>query len=55
MGSSKSKREENLCSYISYSLTNINTTIQNFWKLESYGTLPNMLPELLLTNEKRLF
>ena len=26
---------------------------QNFWKLESYGTLPKMSPELLPPNEKR--
>ena len=26
---------------------------QNFWKLESYGTLPKTSPELLPPNEKR--
>ena len=53
MEGSKSEGQKSLCNYISNSLTNIDEKIQNFWKLESYGTLPKMSPELLPPNEKR--
>ena len=52
MGDSKSKGKKSLCSYISNSLTKIDEKIQCFWNIESYGTLPKMLPELLPPNEK---
>ena len=54
MGGSKSKGEKILCDCISNTLTNIDKSTQNFWKLDSYGKLPKMSPELLPPNEKRL-
>ena len=53
MGDSKSKGKKSLCNYISNSLTKIDEKIQYFWNIESYMTLPKMLPELLPPNEKR--
>ena len=53
VGGNKSAREKGSCNAISNSLTNIDKKIQNFWKLDSYGTLPEMSPELLLPKEKR--
>ena len=53
MGGSKSEGEKVSCNVISNSLTNIDEKIQNFWKLDSYETLPKILPELLPPNEKR--
>ena len=53
MGGSKSEGEKVSCNFISNSLTNIDERIQNFWKLDSYGTLPKILPELLPPKEKR--
>ena len=53
MRSSKSEEQKGSCYFISNSLTNIDERIQNFWKLDSYGTLPKMSPELLPPNEKR--
>ena len=48
-----SKEKKGLCNYISTSITSINKNLQNFCKLDSYGTLPKMSPELLTPNEKR--
>ena len=53
MRSSKSEEQKGSCYFISNSLINIDERIQNFWKLDSYGTLPKMSPELLPPNEKR--
>ena len=53
MGGSKSEGQKGSCNFVSNSLTNIDERIQNFWKLDSYGTLPKMSPELLPPNEKR--
>ena len=51
MGGSKSKGQKGSCNFRSNNLTNIDKKIQNFWELESYGTLPKMSPELLPPNE----
>ena len=53
MGGKKSVGEKGLCNFISNSLTNIDEKIQNFWKLNSYGTLPKIPPKLLPPKEKR--
>ena len=53
MGGNKSVKQNGSCNFISNSLTNIDEKIQTFWKLESYGTLPKMSPELLPPKEKR--
>ena len=53
MRSSKSEEQKGSCYFISNSLTNIDERIQSFWKLDSYGTLPKMPPELLPPNKKR--
>ena len=53
MGGSKSKGQKGSCNFVSNSLTNIDERIQNFWKLDSYGILPKMSPELVPPNEKR--
>ena len=53
MGGNKNVREKGSCNFTSNSLTNPDEKIQNFWKLESYGTLPKMSPELLPLKEKR--
>ena len=53
MGGNKSVREKGSCNVISNSLTNIDEKIRNFWKLDSYRTLPKMSPELLPPKEKR--
>ena len=53
MGSSKSEGEKGSCNFISNSLTNIDKRIQNFWKLDSYGALLKMSPELLPPKGKR--
>ena len=47
MGGSLSTGEKGSCNFISNSLT------KNFWKLDSYETLPKMSPELLPPKEKR--
>ena len=49
MASNKIKGENGLCNYIPGSLINIGEKIQNFWKLESYGTLPKMSSGLIAT------
>ena len=49
MASNKIKGENCLCNYIPGSLINIGERIQNFWKLESYGTLPKMSSGLIAT------
>ena len=48
MGGSKSEGESSSCNYIISSLTNNDEKT-----LETYGTLPNMSPELIAPNEKR--
>ena len=53
MGGNKSVEEKGSCNFISNSLTNIDEKIQNFWKLDSCGTLPKMSPELLPPKEKK--
>ena len=53
MGGSKSEGEKSLCDSISNCLTNIDESIQNFWKLNSYGKVPKMSLEFLPPNEKR--
>ena len=53
IGGSKSEGQKGSCNFISNTLTKIDEKIQNFWKLNSYGTLPKMSPELLPPNEKR--
>ena len=51
MGGSKGEGENSSCNYISNILTNIDEKTQNFWKLEPFGTLPNMSPGLIPPNE----
>ena len=53
MGGSKSEEEKSSCNFISNTLTNIGERIHNFCKLNSYGTLAKMSPELLPPKEKR--
>ena len=53
MENNKNVKEKGSCNFISNSLTNIDEKIQNFWKLDSYGILPKMSPELLPPKEKR--
>ena len=53
MGGNKSVKEKGSCNFMSNSFTNIDEKIQNFWNLNSYGTLPKMSPELLPPKEKR--
>ena len=54
MGGSKPNKREGSSNFLcKNSITTINQNFQNFWKLESYRTLPKLSSELLSSDEKR--
>ena len=54
MGGNKHNRGKGSCNFLcGNSSSTIDQNVQNFWKLESYGTLPKVLSELLRPDEKR--
>ena len=54
MGGSKHNIRKGSCNFLcNNSVSTIDQNVQNFWKLDLYGTLPKLLSELLPPNEKR--
>ena len=54
MGGSKHNKRKDSCNFLcNNSISTIDQNVQNFWRLESYGTLPKLSSELLPPDEKR--
>ena len=53
MGESKRNKREGSCNFIfDNSSSTIGQNVQNFWRLESYGTLPKLSSEFLAPDKK---
>ena len=54
MGGTKHNKWKDSCNFLcNNSISTIDQNVQNFWRLESYGTLPKLSSELLPPGEKR--